>query len=1338
MECQTLTVRAQRQLSMSSHRGLFHGSKAFHLMVVLLCTLFCLATCGPCSMNGMQNPVDYDACGSYRDNYNAGLRDSFLGDVNSGYVSDDPLVHLSLENVCTNLNSFCFPSTLPGFLSEEYNPKSTVPEISGVQYGATLPVGSPRVRNNLSWSSDYGMFKLLSGRAVSCSLNSQEGIHDISSLQTSSANQNDVSSCIGPLLSQKTPSFNLNENSETIKLGFSDSSSSPHVEISPPLLDWGQKYLYFPSLAFLTVANTHSDSILNVYEPFSTNTQFYPSNFSEMLLGPGEVASICFVFLPTWLGLSSAHLVLQTSFGGFLIQAKGFGIESPYGIRPLVGLDVSSSGRWSKNLSLFNPFDETLYVEEVTAWITVSLANTSHSTKATCSAQDFQGPDEHRLLGVKEWLDVKSGQVGSSIMAMRPHQNWEIHPGSTETIIEIDFSYNSEGKIFGAFCMKLQSSSQDKIDTVMVPLEAEMRGKSAYNDLKSSVSVSLEVLVPCDGSETVVAVSLSNVAPYILNVAKISGVGESTKLFQIKYMEGLILFPGTVTQVAVITFTPLPVDLHDPPFEIPNTNMNCNLIILTNDSSNPQIEIPCEDVVSICSGHRINPYIGYEQQSEKVEHDSVRGRSLGSSMQSPSQIKVMEMAEADELVLGNWKSQGTTSGMSVLDDHEVLFPMIQVGTHCSKWITVKNPSHQPVVMQLILNSGQIIDECRAPDGLLQPSSSSSLVHSESTAPTRYGFSIAENALTEAYVHPNDRASFGPIFFHPSNRCGWRSSALIRNNLSGVEWLSLRGFGGSLSLVLFEGSVPVQSLEFKFNLASRLNLSAPDMSYHMENTTYTCSQPLSKELYAKNTGDLLLEIRRIKVSGTECGLDGFVVNNCKGFSLEPGESTKLLISYQADFSAAMIQRDLELALATGILVIPMKASLPRHMLNFCKNSIFWMRLKKFSVAILIAASIMFLVFCCIVLQATALGPQDYLFKGGKSSIATIRRAGKSSRVHRNQKNSNKFVVSSEMNDFGEEETLMLEAVGRYPDGQIVAMEPGMSAQHVNPALGNQRGTDCLLDTPKQTALPSCMLSKSVAIESSDVQEAPQPGILTVRIGKEKGRRRRKKKSSGTVLSGLFEVSSSQSGNSTPSSPLSPVTSFIPKRLRPQSPDVDQSVDVRSPFIQMSDQHCEKTFASEPASRTNILESEVPKKYCNDNWFLPTQDKPSAPRNMSSKPVLLPSATFPCTARPAPNLTCSPSFMGSRSTIAPHARAPGSKLDNKKTVKTEEKTGREDEFKYDIWGDHLSGLQFMGRSMEVSGRTSCSSGSSSDSFFVRGPQILVTKSQPTSVSCSHQDG
>jgi hypothetical protein len=134
------------------------------------------------------------------------------------------------------------------------------------------------------------------------------------------------------------------------------SSSSMDVEINPPVLDWGRSNLYAASMASFTVVNRNNDSVLRVYEPFSTDPQFYVYGYEDLVLQPGENASVTFVFLPKLLGSSSAHLVLQTNFGGFIIQAKGMAVRSPYQILPLTRMDVVLGGHLEKNLSIYNPF----------------------------------------------------------------------------------------------------------------------------------------------------------------------------------------------------------------------------------------------------------------------------------------------------------------------------------------------------------------------------------------------------------------------------------------------------------------------------------------------------------------------------------------------------------------------------------------------------------------------------------------------------------------------------------------------------------------------------------------------------------------------------------------------------------------------------------------------------------------------------------------------------------------------------------------------------------------------------------------------------------------------
>ncbi|KAK4393318.1 hypothetical protein Sango_1802600 [Sesamum angolense] len=1239
MVSQTLVIKAHKQqlFSMFCLRGLICSVKDFYFVVVLLSAIFILVTCKQCLVNEVQNQLECEARRSYRSNFDNSPEVSD-GHVGPQILSRHSVQQHSLENVCLSSNSFCFPSTLTEFLVNEIDAESEASDASGVQ-SEGFSSGLEQMGSKMSWSHYHGIFKFLGGQSISCSFYPQDGFPEFPSSggNTKSGQRADVSSCISPLFDKKTQSSNSMENTETVKYGFLDGMSTPLVEIKPSLLDWGHKNMYYPSLAFLTVKNVHADSVLRVYDPYSSNSQFYPCNSSAILLAPGDIASICFVFFPKNLGSSSAHLVLQTSFGGFLIQAKGFAIDSPYSVKPLSGLDISSSGRWRKNLSLFNPFDEALYVEEVTAWISTFSRNTSRSSKSICHVQNMEQSGDYGALTANDWLSVEREEVGQPEIALRPHRNWEVGHKKTETIMELDISDRFEGKIVGAFCLKFLRSPNKEVDTVMVPLEAELSRNSAPDT--GHVSLSLEALVPCNtGGSIVVALSVRNDAPYVLSFMKVTGVGESVETFQIKSVEGLILFPSTSTQVAILSYTALET------------------------------------------------------------HDAVDTR------------------EADELVLRNWKSQATGSFMSVLGENELIFPVVLVGNYFSQWIAVKNPSQEPVLMQLILNSGEVIDKCRITEMLLQTSSAHDLVSNKSIAPTRYGFSIPADALTEALVHPYGSATFGPILFQPSNRCEWRSSALIRNNLSGVEWLPLRGLGGSLSLVLYEGYDPVQSLEFKLNLPTWLNFSSPDSLQSAGDKTPSCSQPLTKEVYAKNMGDLPLDVLQIDVSGAECGLDGFIIHNCNGFSLQPGESIRFNISYQTDFSAATIQRDLELVLAFGIIVIPMKASIPICVLHFCRRSMFWTRVKKAILVILFAA---FLLIFLLFPHVSTFASQD--FKSGKNSFSCVTHAFNSLYVRFNWKSSG--AISPQMNGFvrsvPHEEALLLKSAGRCSESLAPDQVP------VSPSAGHQKQAISLLDPEPETRSVSAILSRPSSAEKFDMQSASDSRNLSVRVGKEKGRRRRKKKSSGAGVL-LFEVSSSQSGNSTPSPPLSPTTSIILRRPWPVSPGMEQSVEARNPFSRAQLQQSDKNKGAGTSSNVNLLDNEGPSGCGNNNWASHAQEKPSLTRKVAGRAVLLPSATFPSAGRAVTPWTCHSPFLASTSRIAPHARAPGTKLHNSKTGGLEEKMGVEQKYTYDIWGDHLFGLPLTHQSKEVPSITPFAIENNSESFFVRGPQTLMTNS------------
>lgn len=564
-----------------------------------------------------------------------GIHDAFPADIRLG---SHPTTRLSFESVCTDSRLFCFPSTLPDFSSNE---KGIDVEVSLDQFDGTSSIGSTqddKLAANKSQLSDYGMFELFEGGIISCSLNSRQGVNELSSIQQfDSTSKFDLSTCRGDPLNHKIPSSTKKKNIDVMNSDFSESSISPYVDISPTELDWKQEFLYLPSLASITVTNTCNQSILHIYEPFSTDSQFYSCNFSEALLGPGEAVSIYFVFFPKYLGSSSAHLILQTSFGGFLVSAKGFAIQSPYGIQPSLSLNVHSSGRLTKNLSLFNPFDDVLYVEELTGWISVFKEDEYYHAEAVCRVERYQVFDEPKLPIVKDGLVIQHGQIGSPLLSMKPYKQWKIDPHSNETIIEVDLSFKYGGTIIGTFWLQLSRPSQDKPDVIVVPLEAELEGGSTHDDHKGSVFASFEPLLY--HGNVFVAVALKNIASHMLSVLKIIEVAES-KVFEFKSLEGLLLFPGTATQVALVTCNTRHAHFHKSSPEIFNMYSKCKLLVLTNESSSSHIEVPCEDIFLLCSEYWKYSFMGNGKLSERIMSGNVRIESLGNHVRLQSEIKV--------------------------------------------------------------------------------------------------------------------------------------------------------------------------------------------------------------------------------------------------------------------------------------------------------------------------------------------------------------------------------------------------------------------------------------------------------------------------------------------------------------------------------------------------------------------------------------------------------------------------------------------------------------------------------------------------------------------------
>ena len=91
----------------------------------------------------------------------------------------------------------------------------------------------------------------------------------------------------------------------------------------------------------------------------------------------------------------------------------------------------------------------------------------------------------------------------------------------------------------------------------------------------------------CDESGSIFSLSLRNDGPKLLRVV---GVTEDDRngpmIFQVKYLNGLILFPDTVTDIALVRYTSsVPEDVS---FD------SCSIVVETNSTLGSSIIIPCK------------------------------------------------------------------------------------------------------------------------------------------------------------------------------------------------------------------------------------------------------------------------------------------------------------------------------------------------------------------------------------------------------------------------------------------------------------------------------------------------------------------------------------------------------------------------------------------------------------------------------------------------------------------------------------------------------------------------------------------------------------------------
>uniref|UniRef100_A0A182MRX7 Uncharacterized protein n=1 Tax=Anopheles culicifacies TaxID=139723 RepID=A0A182MRX7_9DIPT len=256
--------------------------------------------------------------------------------------------------------------------------------------------------------------------------------------------------------------------------------AATHLIFHPPQLNFAHRSIGDPHNQLIVLFNRHKNRSVYLGTISGSTTEFSSSYFKEKVIPPGGNTSFNVVFLPRKLGAADGSLLVHTSFGMLRYLVQGEGIECPYRLRPLVGLQAPLNATLSPEITLYNPHDTPLQIVEVYS-----------------SGGNFQ-------------LELPSGgQEGLQTL-------WEIPPHSTRTVIRVRFHAQTPGHHIAYVRIKISGGAANPslVDKMLVvPIEIEILKETGLYSripfLELGVTSSLSEVVSSTARRTTAAPALA-------------------------------------------------------------------------------------------------------------------------------------------------------------------------------------------------------------------------------------------------------------------------------------------------------------------------------------------------------------------------------------------------------------------------------------------------------------------------------------------------------------------------------------------------------------------------------------------------------------------------------------------------------------------------------------------------------------------------------------------------------------------------------------------------------------------------------------------------------------
>ncbi|KAG0591414.1 hypothetical protein KC19_1G174200 [Ceratodon purpureus] len=394
--------------------------------------------------------------------------------------------------------------------------------------------------------------------------------------------------CAAPDLFPALEADGASELCDCSKVSSEDRSSSCNSDgpVFPSLLEFGQQPLHQRQVAFLTIMNSCNGSKLSLLAAKSDNRQFFVTGFSEKFLAPGGTLKLPVYYLPAYVGAARGSIIIETRTEPLVVQLQGEGVASLYKMK----VRVHEKSHYV--ISIFNPFKDTLFVEE--AVVTPKRDDeSSEERKRSPDLVSLSTLENEIVIEAQEECLKQDGNNSQNEdgLLMRVGETWEL-PGQTSgDILDFKICLN-QGEVFrGLFHIRVTGPSLDsKGITLVYPFSSRVSRPSPVLSVPHTLDFGMLVGDQASSQPLV----LQNSGEQLVQVEDVYEVPVDSKI-KIDYKKGKILLPNSETEVANVTYSG-----QNQPYESSACKRSQKIIVRTNSTIGHLIEIPYRAMVLQC------------------------------------------------------------------------------------------------------------------------------------------------------------------------------------------------------------------------------------------------------------------------------------------------------------------------------------------------------------------------------------------------------------------------------------------------------------------------------------------------------------------------------------------------------------------------------------------------------------------------------------------------------------------------------------------------------------------------------------------------------------------